>query len=75
MLVTIPYFFRFTDVNSAPAWQPIYIFHLLETLPQLSDIVFDDLTVGVRLQYLNFFARIAETNTPAPSLFLIGRSS
>jgi hypothetical protein len=59
MLVTIPYFFRFTDVSSAPAL-PIYIFQFLETLPKLSNIVFDDLNVGVRLQDLYFFARIAE---------------
>jgi hypothetical protein len=59
MLVTIPYYFRYTDVSSAPAL-PIYIFQFLETLPKLSDIMFDVLTVGVRLQDLHCFARIAE---------------
>jgi len=57
--VTIPYFFQFTNVSNAPAL-PIYIFQFLETLPKLSDIVVDDLTVGVRLQDLQFFPRIAE---------------
>jgi hypothetical protein len=53
MLVTMPY------GRSTPVL-PVYIFQFLETLPKLSEIVFDDSTVGVRLQDLHFFARIAE---------------
>jgi len=47
------------DDSSAPVL-PIYVFQFLETLPKLSDIVFDDSTVGVQLQDLYFFARIAK---------------
>jgi len=57
--VTQPYFFQSTVVGSAPAL-PNYIFQFLETLPKLSDIMFDEFTVKVRLQDIHFFARIAE---------------
>jgi hypothetical protein len=46
-------------VDSGPPL-PVYIFQFLETLPNLSDLDFKDLTVRVRLQDLHFFAIIAQ---------------
>jgi hypothetical protein len=63
MLVKMPFFFsygRFTPFDSNAPVLPIYIFQFLETLPKLSDIVLDNLTVRVRLQDIHFFTRIAE---------------
>jgi hypothetical protein len=39
---------------------PVDVFQLLETLPNLSDLVFEDITARVRLQDLHFFASIAQ---------------
>ena len=38
---------------------PVDVFRLLETLPNLSDLDFEDITARVRLQDLHFFASIA----------------
>lgn len=39
---------------------PLYIFHLLQTLPKLSSLIFEDLTARVQFQDLHWFARIAQ---------------
>lgn len=61
MIVTMPLSFNngnFVLEGAPPV--PVHVFRLLETLPNLSDLNFEDLTARVRLQDLHLFPKVAQ---------------